>query len=136
MLVRLLNKNSLYRKLVSSSPIIFDDNVSSVEFHDLGFFVADFNLSTCRSDNYYWLIKKVPAIDHNVIVFYFHGWKVIPCMSSSVCIIFEWQQKKLVNLLKAWMNLVIDILILDLRCYSLLIFLSFNGPLKFWIRLY
>lgn len=41
----------------------------------------------CFYDICYWLVKK--EINHNVVIFYSHGQKIIPCMSCSPCFFFN-----------------------------------------------
>ena len=54
----LLVNNYLWGRLVSSSPIIFDDNLKTTS---VSFFIADFNLLSCEFDSFtfkllYWAI--------------------------------------------------------------------------------
>ena len=45
----LLVNNNLWRKLVSLSPIIFDDNLKTIS---VSLFIADFSLLSCEFDNF------------------------------------------------------------------------------------
>ena len=48
------------------------------------------NTAICSYIIFYWLIKKVEAIDHEIVVFYFYLWKKIFCLSCSDCSILKW----------------------------------------------
>ena len=60
------------------------------------------NIQLCNHQIFNWLIKEFSSIDHNIIIFFFHSWKIILLVTFSIIIIFKWQNNKSTYSLKTW----------------------------------